>query len=474
MLRKLNVEEFDKYIEFIYNLAIDITKSGYPTYADGIKTKEDFVQLSYGAFNSQSEEILLFEIDGKVLGWIHYYFIPNDRYLSTYSFQALENINVAIKEFEIFCKLNFASYNLWLGFPKENEIAIEYLSSNNYSLIEKSHNDVLFLGNYIIKEESNNIQKVTEKNFHDFKVLHDFVDSNMYWTSNRLLKNLDRWNIYLYYENNIARGAIYFTNHYDVVEIFGVDYENNIFNEFICYELMVVCLNECKKSNIKYLNHFTNDNEHQLVLNIGFKNIGGYNYFRKQPIDFKKNLEIMRENFAKQNRFERLKFPPYVTFSEIKDIKWEYEILLSKGKVYYANIAQANTALFKFGFSDCPAVVVYSMDESLESDPLVLSQYGRAMYRAKIEKSTNQAIEEVGRDMRNERVYSIKRLLPKEITANIVAYHTTIMILRKHLPKRRLVRGLLPVLISDETKNVLVLPKKYWSEEFTNYFQDKH
>ena len=38
MLRLCSKEEFDQYVDFAYDLALDVTKSGYPTYCDGVKT----------------------------------------------------------------------------------------------------------------------------------------------------------------------------------------------------------------------------------------------------------------------------------------------------------------------------------------------------------------------------------------------------------------------------------------------------
>ena len=43
MLRVLEEKNFDQYIDFVYSLALDQTKSVYPTYTDGIKTKGDFI-----------------------------------------------------------------------------------------------------------------------------------------------------------------------------------------------------------------------------------------------------------------------------------------------------------------------------------------------------------------------------------------------------------------------------------------------
>ena len=42
MLRKLEEKEFDKYLDMMYELACDYSKSSYPTYNDGIQTKEIF------------------------------------------------------------------------------------------------------------------------------------------------------------------------------------------------------------------------------------------------------------------------------------------------------------------------------------------------------------------------------------------------------------------------------------------------
>ena len=44
MLRKCTEQEFEKYIDFAYTLALESSKSGYPTYNDGIKTKEMFIE----------------------------------------------------------------------------------------------------------------------------------------------------------------------------------------------------------------------------------------------------------------------------------------------------------------------------------------------------------------------------------------------------------------------------------------------
>lgn len=50
----------------------------------------------------------------------------------------------------------------------------------------------------------------------------------------------------------------------------------------------------------------------------------------------------------------------------------------------------------------------------------------------------------------------------------IDAGFTSLMIFRKHLPKRKLCGRIMPLIASPENcKSVMVLPKQYWSEDFT-------
>lgn len=59
-LRICTESEYKKYAEYVYSLALDQSKSGYPTYCDGIKTKAMFLDRSEKAFSRDTEEILLF------------------------------------------------------------------------------------------------------------------------------------------------------------------------------------------------------------------------------------------------------------------------------------------------------------------------------------------------------------------------------------------------------------------------------
>ena len=44
MLEKLKKEEFDKYINYAYNLSQNMKTASYPIYTDGIKDKNDLIK----------------------------------------------------------------------------------------------------------------------------------------------------------------------------------------------------------------------------------------------------------------------------------------------------------------------------------------------------------------------------------------------------------------------------------------------
>ncbi len=91
MLRRCKEEEFSQFGDLAYELAVDKERSGYPCYSDGIKTKEMFLKRTKMAFSRDNEEILLFEYERLIEGLIHYYWLKDDKYLSTISFNIAEH-----------------------------------------------------------------------------------------------------------------------------------------------------------------------------------------------------------------------------------------------------------------------------------------------------------------------------------------------------------------------------------------------
>ncbi len=89
MLRPLKATEFDAYINFAYELALDLTRSGYPTWCDGFKTKADFIARTKKSLDRPAEDVLLFLEDGQVEGLIAFQHLEEERCLHPYIFNIL-------------------------------------------------------------------------------------------------------------------------------------------------------------------------------------------------------------------------------------------------------------------------------------------------------------------------------------------------------------------------------------------------
>ena len=274
MLRRLEKQDFDRYVEFAYNLATDMTKSGYPTYADGIKTKEDFLARALGAFSNDNEEILLFEQNGKVAGWIHYYHLPDDRYLDTCAFCVDGGMKEALSEFISFARRRFPGSELYLGFPKENSEAVATLDAYGFERIEESYNNVLNFDLYTPQPVSAEIIPVTRNNFRLFSDIHSQHDEDMYWTSERILAAIDRWRIFVCLRSGKTVGAIYYSESKPVSEIFGVDFPDNVYDSEVYRALLTAALNNGKNRGTKHMVFFNAEQSQPDALACGFRCVG--------------------------------------------------------------------------------------------------------------------------------------------------------------------------------------------------------
>ena len=280
MLTLLRESDFEKYAEFAYTLALDLTSSGYPTYTDGIKTKEEFIGRSRAAFAREDEGILLYEQDGRVCGWIHYYYLPADQYLDTCSFCISEGMGGAVSEFIAFAREHFPGSELYLGFPKENAEAVAALEAGGYPRIEESYNDVMHLARYELVPDCPDIIPVTRENFEPFRRLHSQqADTDMYWNSDRLLADIDNWAIYLYQRDGAAAGAIYLKKDPVLSEIFGIDFPGD-YDSGVYRLLVTKALNDAKRNNVRYMVFFNGDEEQADALGLGFHCVSGYVCYR--------------------------------------------------------------------------------------------------------------------------------------------------------------------------------------------------
>jgi hypothetical protein len=276
MLRAISESEFDRYIDFAYELALDLTRSGYPTYTDGIKTKADYIEHSKRSLADERDGILLYERDGKVCGWIQYFTEPEEKYMQTDAFNIESGTREALHEFIAFARERFPGFDLHLGFPEENTEAVSTLEALGFERIEESYNNALDYETYEIRPEDEHVVEITRENYPLFAALHTQDEDYMYWTAKRILAKLDDWKIFAYIEGGKALGAVYFRSFPELSEIFGIDFEGDVYRGDMFRILLASALNYDKKHGAKHMVFFCEDQEQPDAIAAGFRLVGKY------------------------------------------------------------------------------------------------------------------------------------------------------------------------------------------------------
>lgn len=282
MLKKLEPEQFEQYIDFAYELAMDLSKASFPIYADGVKTKDFFINQSKKGLEHENEEILLFEQDGIVEGWIHYFFIKEDNYIGPNNILVRTGYAEALNELLLYWKEHFPGYKWHTYFPQENQKALSFMEEKGYVCKERQVVDVLLFDNYTPRVESKNVISINKENFEIFRQLHRYLDDKMYWSSDRIFQTIEQWQIYAYMDQGTCLSTLYHNGKGKAdLEIFGIDSNNSACESKVIEALLISCLNKAKQNKANSMYFFNDEQTHKITKELGFTCATVAHYFSK-------------------------------------------------------------------------------------------------------------------------------------------------------------------------------------------------
>lgn len=213
-----------------------------------------FLERTEKAFSRETEEILLFEYEGVTEGWIHYYTIPADHYISTVS------LNIAV----------------------HTEQAIGFLQAQGFSCIEEDYNNTALLHQYVPVETGEQVVRITQDNYDLFCTLHRIAEKEMYWNCERIGAELDNWVIFARLQDGETIGCVYYMIDDDGwFEIFGIDLKYDIFDTSLFRKLLCAALNAAKALVGTYMTYFCSEAERTVVQAVGFTCVDAYMCYKK-------------------------------------------------------------------------------------------------------------------------------------------------------------------------------------------------
>lgn len=275
MLMQATLEDVKTYGELAYRLALDPAKSGYPTYADGIKTQADFFRAAEQAVTDETAELLLFCVEGKVEGWISFYWIPEDRYLQLTGFQINRNTRQALAELLERIETRFAGYTAYFGYSEDNREAICAMEEQGFHCIERDWNHSFFFDGYAEKACPVGVEPISAQNFDRFRAVYH-PDPDTYWTADRILETVDDWIIFVSNREDIPVAAVFLRGENGYYEIIGTAFADGVCREALLRELLTAALGECKRRGASYLTFFCEDAERAVLRELGFRCVGQY------------------------------------------------------------------------------------------------------------------------------------------------------------------------------------------------------
>ena len=284
MLIPLQEKDFDKYVDFAYELALDPARTFYHVYFDGIKTKADFIAKARRTFTRPTEEILLYQEDGAVEGWLYYFYLPEDRYLQLASSCVRRNMAQALEELSGYLAQRYPGCDWFVGFPAENREAEAWAKGAGFRQFDDAQNYSFFFDRYAPGPDDPSVERITEENFEKFQRVHRTIEADMFWNCQRVREKLSDWTIFVAEEDGVA-GEIMATSFKDgTCEIFALSCEDGQYHENLERRLLTGFLNEGKRQGAKDLVYFvgTGDEMNRIMPELGFRLVGRYLGYQKK------------------------------------------------------------------------------------------------------------------------------------------------------------------------------------------------
>ncbi len=263
MLTRLTAGEVPAYFDAFWPAALDLQRSGYPTYTDGIKTRADWEEHILRPAKEDWGEVLLHRHGGQPNGLIAIELV-DEEYLSLPVCLCRAHQRDMLEELLDDLTARYPGRTLWMGFAPENEERLAFAKERGFELLDDTVN-------WNIRAERPgplpaDVQRVTAENYAHFRSL--WTDESIYWNAERIAKAMDRW---LLFTTRDAAAAC--MDEGVLLEIFGF-----MGNPAAMGKLMEACLNH---SGGRPLTYFAEREETPVMESLGFRRISGYVCYQK-------------------------------------------------------------------------------------------------------------------------------------------------------------------------------------------------
>ena len=224
MIKSVDISELEPVAKYAYKLnSIPQHKcKAFPTdYNSVLKQFERMI-------HHPNDELLVSTDGDDILGLLALLVEPEDKYLEFVGGVFAEsNYRMVSEEFFKYIRDKYKGYKLNAAYPEENVQAIGFMESIGAKLMDFDYEYRINKDDFKSLYEVDNIIYINKKYNEDFINLHNRMNPDAYWTGEKLINALDKFDIFIALEDDKVIGSIVTSKfNKEVDEIYFLSVEN--------------------------------------------------------------------------------------------------------------------------------------------------------------------------------------------------------------------------------------------------------
>lgn len=281
MVIEIGEELLEDVVKFAWELSCNRNKCGFPKF----KSYNEMYDAFLKDVRHKDNKVLVCYEKKEIVGVLNLCVIKDNNYLQSIGgIFAKKDFNFIATQFIDYLRANYSNYQMYFGYPRENEDAINFLKVIKAELVESSLTMELKKDDFVRSSICNDVILLERDRYDEYAAFHDKHNPDMYWTSERIFDSLNIWKIYIIVEKQKIVGSIFIKLlKNDQAEIFGISIDKEYEHKGLELKLLSEAIYDIFTQDKEEILYFVDEDaidELQATLKTGFKQIDNYRCYK--------------------------------------------------------------------------------------------------------------------------------------------------------------------------------------------------
>lgn len=267
------VDKLEDVMDFAWELCQNDLYASYHR----LKSIEKVKEYIKGAIKRENENIIAYYDEDILCGVCIYFWQLDEKYAQTTMFLIKGNYDEIADGFIAYIGDQLPGYELFIGLPFSNTNANQYFKKRNFKCMDSLVDTRLYNLQEHINPKHNLTERITKDSFGEYAIFHDkyAIPLEMYYNSENLQKEIERFRIFVFKENEVIYASVFIKIVENSSEIFGLfiddRYKNKGIESILIDEVLMQLYNEFGSiQEVAYFIDEDNNDELNSALKVGF------------------------------------------------------------------------------------------------------------------------------------------------------------------------------------------------------------